>query len=133
MVPNHEPVLYTSLERNGALAEIAFHWGQLNPQPSKQVVVHSIEVEVRRALPLTVKDLDRLGVDWSTADTGDVRRTQEIGAAAAHLSFDSMIVPSARRDCKNLVVMFTNHGSDQHRLVTKASEIVEWRLWISSN
>lgn len=35
-------ILYTSLERAGALAEIAFHWSQLNPRPTKPVLVHRL-------------------------------------------------------------------------------------------
>lgn len=37
-------VLYTSLDRDGALAEIAFHWSQLDPMPSKPVLLHTLEV-----------------------------------------------------------------------------------------
>lgn len=34
-------ILYTSLQREGSLAEIAFHWSQLNPRPTKPVLVHA--------------------------------------------------------------------------------------------
>ena len=37
-------VLYTSLAREGALAEISFHWGQLNPRPTKPVILHTLRV-----------------------------------------------------------------------------------------
>jgi len=41
-------VLYTSLAREGALAEISFHWGQLTPRPTKPVMLHTLRVAAHR-------------------------------------------------------------------------------------
>jgi hypothetical protein len=38
------PVLYTSLLREGALAEISYHWSQLTPPPSRPTVLHRLGV-----------------------------------------------------------------------------------------
>lgn len=40
MPPGEHAVLYTSVERDGALAERSFHFGLLTPLPSKPVLVH---------------------------------------------------------------------------------------------
>jgi hypothetical protein len=49
-------VLYTSLAREGALAEISFHWAQLNPRPTKPVVLHTLAVVAHRTLKLVRAD-----------------------------------------------------------------------------
>jgi hypothetical protein len=55
-------ILYTSLGRDGALAEVAFHWSQLNPWPTKPVLVHRLRVVAHRTLRLIRADLVSLGV-----------------------------------------------------------------------
>lgn len=42
-------VLYTSLKREGALAEISFHWSQLSPRPTKPVMLHTLGVVAQLA------------------------------------------------------------------------------------
>lgn len=49
-------ILYTSLAREGALSEIAFHWSQLNPRPTKPVLVHRLRVLAHRTLRLVRAD-----------------------------------------------------------------------------
>ena len=41
-------VLYTSMLREGALAEISFHWRQLIPRPTKPVALHTLRVVAHR-------------------------------------------------------------------------------------
>jgi hypothetical protein len=55
-------ILYTSLEREGALAEIAFHWSQLTPRPTKPVLVHRLRVVASRTPRLIRADIAALGV-----------------------------------------------------------------------
>ena len=62
MTPDAASVLYTSLERDGALAEVAFHLSQQNPRPTKPLVVHRLRVAARRTLRLIRADLAVLGV-----------------------------------------------------------------------
>jgi hypothetical protein len=51
-----------------------------------------------------MKSLIRLGIDESKFSSLDHARCQEIGAAAHFLEFDSLIVPSARWPCLNVVL-----------------------------
>ena len=46
MQPSGAGVLYTSLQREGSLAEITFHWSQLSPRPTKPVVLHDLPSRV---------------------------------------------------------------------------------------
>lgn len=58
-------VLYTSLLREGALAEIAFYWGQLVPLPRKHAVLHRLRIRTTKTLRLLRVDLTALGVSDS--------------------------------------------------------------------
>lgn len=88
--------LYTSLAREGALAEISFHWGQLDPLPSKPAVIHTLRVTAHRTLKLVRADLAALGVSDAAYGGINASRTQQIGAAIEVLGCDGLIAPSAR-------------------------------------
>lgn len=122
------PVLYTSLEREGALAEVSYHWGQLTPRPSKPAVVHHLKVATGRTLRLLRTDLEGVGVDLARFSGRDHPRAQEIGAAVAFLDHDGLIVPSARWDCENLVIFTDNHHPSAE-LTVMGSEEVDWQAW----
>ena len=122
------PVLYTSLLREGALAEISYHWGQLTPRPSKPAVVHRLATSADRKLRLIMGDLEGLGVEIELYESRNYRRTQEIGAAVAFLGCDGLIVPSARWNCENLVLFMENHALTS-RLEVLSSEEVAWQRW----
>jgi hypothetical protein len=86
------PVLYTSLLREGALAEIAFHWSQLTPWPSRPALLHRLSVSAERRLRLIRADLEEMGVDIEHYEDINYQRTQEIGAAVAFLGCDGLLV-----------------------------------------
>jgi RES domain-containing protein len=122
------PVLYTSLLREGALAEIAYHWSQLTPWPSRPAAIHRLGVSAERRLRLLRAELEELDVDLGQYETINYQRTQEIGAAVAFLGFDGLIVPSARWNCENLVLFTENHALSS-RLEVLSSEEIDWRIW----
>jgi RES domain len=103
------PGLYTSLLREGALAEISYHWGRLTPRPGKPAFLHRLGVSTERRLRLLRADLEKLDIDVAQYHTINYRRTQEIGAAVNFLGCDGLIVPSARWSCDNLVLFTENH------------------------
>jgi hypothetical protein len=121
-------VLYTSLERDGAIAEIAFHLALLDPLPSKPVSIHRLRAGTRNTLRLLRADLVSLGVDWSRYDSIDYPRTQQIGSAVAFLECDGLIAPSARWTCENLMIFTQNHGL-LGKLDLEATEPEDWISW----
>ena len=120
-------VLYTSLKRAGALAEIGYRLSLEPVWPSRiEHEVHLIEVETERTLRFAdLKSLAPLGVEIDRYHTFEYRATQAIAAAAYFLEFDSLMVPSARFPCSNLVI-FTERATE---LVLKKSEAVDWGIW----
>ena len=90
-------VLYTSLAREGALAEISFHWGQLTPRPTEPVMLHTLRVVAHRTLKRVRADLESLGVPESAYGGVDMPRTQAIDVAVEFLGCDGLIAPSPGR------------------------------------
>lgn len=122
-------VLYTSLDRDGAIAEVASYRVLLTPIPrSNPVKVSRLYLTASKVLRLSMDDLEALGVNRSKYGQRDYFLTQQIGAGVEHLGYDALIAPSARYDCDNLVIFAANSGFDE-RLEVLGSEQVEWRDW----
>ena len=123
-------VLYTSLERDGALAEIGYRLALEPVWPSRiEHEIHHIEVRTERALRLPkVEALSTLGVDVPKYDSFDYSATQTIAAAAQFLEFDALLVPNARFPCLNLVI-FTDRVIRSGRLEVVETVDVDWALW----
>jgi hypothetical protein len=120
-------VLYTSLEREGALAEIGYRLSLEPVWPSLiEHEIHLIEVATERTLRFaSLETLAKLGVPITRYQTFEYQATQAIAAAAYFLEFDSLIVPSARLPCANLV-LFTERATG---LTLTNSQPVDWNSW----
>jgi len=125
-------VLYTSLAREGALAEISFHWDQLNPRPTKPVMLHTLRVVAHRTLKLVRADLATLGVPESAYGGVNMPHTQEIGAAVEFLGCDGLIAPCARWNCDNLILFPDPMGIDADLEIVR-SEAVDWVTWATAH
>ena len=127
------PVLYTSVERDGAIAEVVSFLAQLTPIPgARQISVTRLAVSTSRTLRLARTDLSALGVDLDRYGERDYGRTQEVGAALVFLGFDGLIAPSARWPCDNLMIFGDNHALAE-TLEPIGSERVEWREWAEAH
>lgn len=127
--PGTFDVLYTSLEREGALAEIYYHLSRQPVFPSKlQSVLYELRVRTKKTLLLAdMAALEHLGVESETYLSLAYDRCQEIGDAAAFLGFDGLLVPSARWKCRNLVLFTDRLGSDDLTVIRR--EDVDWHAW----
>jgi len=124
-------VLYTSLERDGALEEIYFHLSRQPVFPSIPFQIHRIELRAKGLLNLTdIPTLQKLGVDLSTFTTLDYSRTQAIGDAAFFLGFGGLIVPSARSLAHNLVIF--SDRIEPEDIEPQHSELIDWKAWRST-
>ena len=120
-------VLYTSLERDGALAEIGYRLSLEPVWPSRiEHEIHTIDVAAERVLRFAdTASLAPLGVDIAHYRTFDYGATQAIAAAAHFLEFDRLIVPNARFDCANLVIFVERAPG----LTLIESQPVDWEAW----
>ncbi|MXN53145.1 RES domain-containing protein [Shinella sp. AETb1-6] len=135
-------VLYTSQQRDGAIAEMYFHLGRGQPVfPSRvEYGVHELDVTVDRALQLVDLDaLQRLGLDTSRYGqlsydrAGDeYPRSQDIAEAAHFLEFDGLVVPSARWNCMNVILFCDRVPPDAMEIVADHG-LIDWSGWIKAN
>ncbi len=123
-------VLYTSVVKEGAVAEIGYRLSLEPVWPSRlQHQVHELSVKADRILRLSnLKQLEKFDIDIARYKTFEYTQTQAVAAAAHFLEFDGLLVPSARYACMNLVI-FTERvaAPDQLRLIR--SEDVDWTEW----
>jgi RES domain-containing protein len=127
------PALYTSFERDGALAELCSFLADLTPVPKARAIkVTSLTISVERVVRFRRVDLVALGVDMQGYGRRDYGRTQQIGAALAFLGVDGLIAPSPRWKCDNLIVFEENHAMTE-RLEVGRHEEVEWRAWAETH
>jgi RES domain-containing protein len=122
-------VLYTSLEREGALEEMYFHLSRQPVFPNIPFEIHRIELRAKGLLRLEGTILQSLGVDLSKFAGFEYARTQAIGDAAFFLGFSGLIVPSARSPAHNLVIFADRIGPED--IEPQDSESVDWKGWRS--
>lgn len=124
-------VLYTSLERDGAIAEINALLSLQPVFPSK-MRWDCYELKVRSAKTLRLADLPtlrKLGVDTATYHERRYDRTQIIADAAFFLGFDGLVAPSARWACNNLVLFTSRLQPSDIELATDMSTRIDWMVW----
>ncbi len=124
--PGTFDVLYTALERDGALAEIHFHLSRQPVFPSTvRFTLYELSVRVRDLLRLPdAASLERFGIDRDRFAELIYARTQEIGDAARFLGFSGLIVPSARWGGLNLVLFTDRLALDA--LSVRSQELIDW-------
>jgi hypothetical protein len=84
-------VLYTSMKREGALAEIASLLAELSPMPGpRELKLTKLTVTTSVTVRLVRADLQTLGVDLKRYGERDYARTQEIGSTLAWLGCDGL-------------------------------------------
>lgn len=131
--PGEFEVLYTSLERAGALAEIGYRLSLEPVWPSRlQHDVHRVAARTQRTLRFAdVQALVPLGVDPKRYSSFDYAATQAIAAAAQFLEFDGIVVPSARSPSLHLVILLERllTGSS---LAVEDTQAVDWAAWRAS-
>lgn len=124
-------VLYTSLDRDGANAELHALLSLQPVFPSKVCwFAHRLRVKAAQTLRLAdLETLAKLGVDSARYKERDYDRTQEIADAAFFLGFDALIAPSARWACLNLVLFTERIPPDQIQIVESPEAPVSWDDW----
>jgi RES domain-containing protein len=124
-------VLYTALQRDGAISEI---FALLSAQPVFPSGIawraHRLRVTTSGALRIAdMSGLADLGIDVASFRERDYERSQEIAEAAHFLGFDGLLVPSARWRGLNLVV-FADRIEEGGALVTESeTEPIDWKAW----
>jgi RES domain-containing protein len=123
--PPGTAAIYTSLTREGVLAE-AEHQLSIQPiRPRVKRTIHTLDLSLSSLLDLTNIDLlARLGVGLGELGGDDMLACQQVGGATSWLDHDGLLIPSARAEAVNLVIFPANRTADARFKVT-ASEPVD--------
>lgn len=135
-------VLYTACERHGACAELHYHltFGQPVFPSLLQVHLYEFRVQLNSAFVFeNLESLAPLGIDPNRYGTLDYVRlqeeyspTQKLGEACHFLAADALLVPNARWDCQNAVLMPSNRVQDSLQPVADHGPI-DLRAWANMN
>jgi RES domain-containing protein len=110
--------IYTSCERETALAEAEFYISMQPLRPRAKRTIFTIHVSLKNVIDLTdATVLTRLGVTEDVLSSIDHSTCRIIGAAVNWLGHDGLLVPSARRHSGTNLVIF------QQDLATSAFEV----------
>jgi hypothetical protein len=131
-------VLYTSLEADGAKAEMYFHIMRGQPVFPSQMEFRLFELDVKLSRVIEFPDLASLagigvdvnnygGLGYSRKDE-EYTASQKIGEAAHFLDADALIVPNARWVCMN-AVLYTGRIPPAHITIRRDHGIVDWKAW----
>lgn len=116
--------IYTSLAREGALAE-AEHQIAVQPSPPRaRRTIYTLELTLASVLDLTdVEVLRTLGVGTSELKADDMTACRRLGGAAHWLERDGLLLPSARCSNTNLVIFPANRPHDARLEILCASSV----------
>jgi RES domain-containing protein len=131
-------VLYTSMASDGAVAELHYHLSRGQSVFPSKMQFRRFEIRVKLSRSLRLADMTALqGLGLDSARYGAMKydekqeeypRTQEIAEIAHFLNFDGLVVPSARWDCRN-VVIFTGRVPPEALSVEKDHGPIDWDEW----
>jgi hypothetical protein len=124
-------VLYTSLERRGAIAEIHALLSLQPVFPSKdQRFMHKLQISASQTLKIAdLPSLQALGVDISCYTNRDYKRTQDISDAAYFLGFDGLIAPSARYQCLNAMLFTDRLALGNIKIIESEMSALDWNTF----
>ena len=136
-------VLYTSRQRDGALAEAWFHVTRGQPIPPSKPLkrIYKLEVELGRVLDLSAEGrLAALGVNMQSFGQlsylqreAEYPTTQQIGEIAYFFEYEAIVVPNARWPTSNVVIL-TEHASSTCLSADEGErvDLMTWRATIRS-
>ena len=105
--------LYTSLSKDGAIAELQHLVAGQPIEIRRELMTTALEVRLHRVVDLsTAEALEKIGYASSDVLKDDHAISQHIGGAVAKLEIPGLLVASARSKGSNLVIFMTKRGAD---------------------
>lgn len=104
--------IYTSAERETAISEGQHAIDSQPLRPKARRFVYELRVSAAKVLKIKLDDLATLGLEPANLESPDFTACQRVGAHAAFLEYDALIVPSARADGTNVVIFVNELAAD---------------------
>jgi RES domain-containing protein len=119
------PAIYTSLSREGVLAEVEYQLSMEPLRPSVRRTLYKVEVALSSVLDLSSwTTLERFGLSSEGFTGTDHAPCQKIGGAVEDLEHDGLLVPSARLTGGTNLVIYPNRQRPRYRFRVIDSEII---------
>jgi hypothetical protein len=124
-------VIYSSLTRDGAIAEVYALLCMQPVFPTKvEFFAHRIALSSTQMARLDHLDrLAELGIDPSSYGDRNYSQTQAISDAAYFLGFDGLLVPSARVNCLNAVYFSDRLLPGEMQVIEREQRPIDWHAW----
>jgi RES domain-containing protein len=123
--PPEVPAIYTSLSREGVLAEAEYQISMEPVRPSVRRTVYEIEVTLSSVLDLSSTNLlKRCGLSLADVASTDHAKCQVVGGAVEHLGHDGLLVLSARGPKATNLVIYPNRQTAQYRFRVASQLII---------
>jgi RES domain-containing protein len=104
--------IYTSEQRETAIAEGQHAIDSQPLRPRARRYVYQLRVSAAKVLRIAPDDLATLGLNPADLASPDFTACQRVGAHAAFLGYDALIVPSARAEGTNVVIFVDELAAD---------------------
>ncbi len=122
--PPETPAIYTSIEREVAIAEAGFYLSLQPVTPQVKRTIYKLEVCLDSVVTLTQEDLRTVfKISEAEFNSSDHGACSVIGGAIEYQLNDGLLVPSARTIGLNLVI-FPNRQRSSYRFTVLSSEIL---------
>lgn len=110
--PAGTAAIYTSEERDTAIAEGQHAIDSQPLRPKARRYVYELRVSAAKALRIKAEDLPALGLTPDDLTSSDFSACQRVAEHAVFLEYDVVIVPSARADGTNVVIFVNELSAD---------------------
>lgn len=131
-------VLYTSETREAAIQERRFHLYQGQPIPPSKAQYELFELRVSLQSVMAFPTLDTLkGIGMDVSGYGQASyfekereypRSQEIAEACSFLGADGVLVPSARDQAANNLVIFCEQDTSIELEMVRSHGVIDWNV-----
>jgi RES domain-containing protein len=116
--------IYASEDRETAIAEGQHAIDSQPLRPRARRYLYELRVSAQRVVRVQQSDLTSLGLDAADLASTDFTACQKIGAHAAFLGYDAIVVPSARTPGSNVVIFVNELAADAEFERVSREEII---------
>jgi RES domain-containing protein len=123
--PAEVPAIYTSLSRDGVIAEADYqiHMEPLRPRVKR--TVYQLFVSLSSVLDISQPGmLAAVGLAPRHLAELDHSNCQTVGGAVEYLEHDGLLVPSARLEGAAHLVIYPNRQSENYEIRVQAKEVI---------
>jgi RES domain-containing protein len=123
--PPQVPAIYTSLSRDGVLAEAQYQIDSEPRRPRVRRTVYRISVRLASVLDLTPQGaLASVGLAQRHLIQNDQGPCQAVGGAAEYLEHDGLIVPSARLPGAVNLIIYPNRQAADYLFDVEEQDVI---------